>query len=1445
MDIDNLQISIVSDTTKANSAILGLIHSLDKLSGSLKRLDTSGLQTMASNIRSVATAVGALNRNIEKVSFTKADASAKQMDKTIDSAVKNVIQNYGVRGREAVNEVSKAFREAGKAAMSGDWDSVVKGLIQNAEKAIREYTVLTDGADQYQQVLERIRQTQAGSIRTPQNVASEFKDDYLRMMKTAGGNIFSKNGQMSFDEFYSKDLAPSFPNLFPADLHSEADQFQRLYEVMELARHGSEQFTKSQEGQTIVQQNARSAAVEFLNTMEAEWRAMEKAGGATQQTIPSMEMLGEQLRGMSGIELTKEAESVAKMANAIGQLGYAKVDKAATNLPKVTAALKQMMQELSTAPAVSENVIRMTEAIGQLQTRVSTMPTQTKKASTGWNTFSQIFLSGSNKMRISSFSLAAAWGKMYASFFMVFRAFNMLKKAINLSAEMTEQQHIVDVAFGEMSDRVAEFSKDSIKNLGMSQLTVAKTAGRFQAMGNALGITGDKVEKATANFSNLTGEYAKQGKSMADMSLGLTRLTADMSAFYNEDYSDMAEAMQTIFTGQARPLRRFGIDISQTTLKEWAMKQGLDANIESMTQAEKAMLRYQYVMQHSQQAHGDFARTSGTWANQVRILKENFQALGIVVGQGLIQAFKPALVWINRALIAVTEFAEKVVNALGKIFGWQIDISAGSVDYGDEISDGMDDIGDSAGNAGKAVKDLKGQLQGFDKLNVLTTPNDGSGGGGSGGGSGAAGGGGGGDVGFSVKDTVGLFESDIDSLRELGEYMSQALGDAVANIDWESIYEKAKNFGKGLAEFLNGLFATREDGGNVFSDVTKTIAHALNAVVYAACEFAVTFDWVEFGKNLATSINDFFLEFDWQKAGFTVHSFVQGLKNALISFLTTLTWKDIFSGVGTFLGELTPEDYALIFAAWTTFKVASWVTSGGFVTTLMGGIGQAIADAGGWSAIMSGALTGSTGATTVGGSIAAGVGGMLTIALPVALSFAIVKLAFEWTYEKHKDEEGVEEVYQAALGDLGYVTKNKDGSYTVDQNMVINFKTMFSWIPGVYQTFRDWVVKNVLPEGADYSNGEYTLWEELKISFDIAWGFITKPLQKFSEWIADKILPDNAQYADGEYTLSQQLKISFEVAVEWIKKGFKSLWELLFGGGSEGENDPLHGGSGGSYSVDVSANVEAKKTGALEKAGNILNWLTGRDDGTTVTTNKARVEKSKGWAGRSFLNWLTGGKGNSNGDTVTTNTTRLAKSKGWAGKTYAQAITGSKSGNTSGTFTTYVKPNYGGYSSFAQLVYNGKNGLDVHAKMIIDKLEAGKGVHIDGTSGRAYINLATGGMLVGQHWKPIPQYAGGTLSAAQGQIFVAREAGPELVGSIGGHTAVMNNNQIVASVAYGVQSAVSNAMQEQNAILRSQNTILTQILVKEWGITQSDVFNAVRSENTRYMNRTGRSAFSY
>jgi len=117
---------------------------------------------------------------------------------------------------------------------------------------------------------------------------------------------------------------------------------------------------------------------------------------------------------------------------------------------------------------------------------------------------------------------------------------------------------------------------------------------------------------------------------------------------------------------------------------------------------------------------------------------------------------------------------------------------------------------------------------------------------------------------------------------------------------------------------------------------------------------------------------------------------------------------------------------------------------------------------------------------------------------------------------------------------------------------------------------------------------------------------------------------------------------------------------------------------------------------------------------------------------------------------------------------------------------------------------------------------------------------ATGGLYKNGKWSPIQQYAAGGSPNA-GQVFIAREAGPELVGSLGGHTAVMNNDQIVASVADGVRRAQSSTI----AVLREQNKILMAILNKRSGITSDSVFNAVRAKDAAYKQRTGRSAFSY
>ena len=320
------------------------------------------------------------------------------------------------------------------------------------------------------------------------------------------------------------------------------------------------------------------------------------------------------------------------------------------------------------------------------------------------------------------------------------------------------------------------------------------------------------------------------------------------------------------------------IDLTNATLKEWALNNGLNANIKSMTQAEKTMLRYQYVMAQTTNAQGDFTRTANTWHNSVVVLKQQLQQLAAVIGSGLIQALKPFVNAMNSALTGLITFAKNVVNALGKIFGWEMEVNTSGLTMDEDAYDvdtsGLDDVADSAGKAGKATdkaadsaKKLKEQLQGFDKLNVIrsqdTTDSSGGGGGGGGGkGSGGSGGGGGasgGDVSASLKKTKGLFESEIDNFFELGSYISNTIAGALESINWDrDVYPKARSFGVGLAQFLNGLITPR-----LFADVGRTLAYSINTAFEFLNSFGTTFNWKNFGQSIGTGINAFLRGFNW------------------------------------------------------------------------------------------------------------------------------------------------------------------------------------------------------------------------------------------------------------------------------------------------------------------------------------------------------------------------------------------------------------------------------------------------------------------------------------------------------------------------------------------------------------------------------------------------------
>ena len=261
-----------------------------------------------------------------------------------------------------------------------------------------------------------------------------------------------------------------------------------------------------------------------------------------------------------------------------------------------------------------------------------------------------------------------------------------------MASDLEEVQNVVDVSFGSMADEVEAFANAAVRSYGISALTAKRMASTFMAMSNGMGI----AQEAGKN-----------------MSLQLTALAGDMASFYNVGQDIAQTALTSIFTGETESLKKFGIVLTETNLEAFALSQGIKKSYQAMSQAEKVALRYNYVLNATKNAQGDFARTSGSWANQMRLLKEQWtQFLGIL-GSGLIKILTPMVKALNQMLASLISIG----NAIVKVFGGKTTNNMATT-----IKDSASSAGDldaGLGDANESAKKLSRTIAGFDELNVL------------------------------------------------------------------------------------------------------------------------------------------------------------------------------------------------------------------------------------------------------------------------------------------------------------------------------------------------------------------------------------------------------------------------------------------------------------------------------------------------------------------------------------------------------------------------------------------------------------------------------------------------------------------------------------------------------------------------------------------------------
>ena len=304
---------------------------------------------------------------------------------------------------------------------------------------------------------------------------------------------------------------------------------------------------------------------------------------------------------------------------------------------------------------------------------------------------------------------------------------------ITESNDYVENLNLFTVAMGEYAEEAQAYAEQVSSILGLDVSDWMRNQGVFMTLATGFGVASDRA---------------------ALMSKNLTQLGYDLSSFFNIPVEDAMQKLQSGISGELEPLRRLGYDLSQARLEAVALSLGIDQSVTSMTQAQKAQLRYYAIMTQVTTAQGDLARTLQSPANQLRI----FQASVTQAARALGNIFIPALNAVLPYAIAFVNIVRRAAEAIASFFDFElpeIDYSGISAGVGD-IENAASGMEDSFGGAASAAKELKATILGFDQLNVMNAPTTSSG---SGGGGGTVSGGSG-DFDFPLPDYSDSFLAD-------------------------------------------------------------------------------------------------------------------------------------------------------------------------------------------------------------------------------------------------------------------------------------------------------------------------------------------------------------------------------------------------------------------------------------------------------------------------------------------------------------------------------------------------------------------------------------------------------------------------------------------------------------------------------------------------------------
>lgn len=616
-------------------------------------------------------------------------------------------------------------------------------------------------------------------------------------------------------------------------------------------------------------QNMNAGTADFTRLAKNITKIGSVDSAALTNTATSLEAVTKAVASISAIP--QNAVQVTEFAKSLGKLGSKSIENATVNIPKLGNALNDLMTTLSRAPTVSQNVIQMTNALANLSTQGS-------KVGTSSNSLQKSLYGVSTSARTatkSSWNLASAIGKFYATYFMIIRGSKKLIEAIKSTTDYIEAFNYQAVAFGKIG---SEWDKDYEKygydnatayaesfqsrvndTLGkLSGLKVNIQGGLLEESGaKNLGLNIQEITQYASQLASVTNSLGQTGEATTAITKSMTMLAGDISSLFNVDYSQVAQNLQSGLIGQSRALYKYGIDITNATLATYAYNLGISKSVSEMTQMEKQQLRVLAILDQSKVSWGDLANTINSPSNMLRQFSNNMKEVGMVAGQLFIPILSKVMPVVNGVTIAI----KRLLVNLASLMGVKIDFeSFGQSGYKD-TSDGLEDISNGYQDVADSAKKATLSLMGFDEINKLQDDTS------------------------SSKSSSGGGGSSIDLTDDIAKAAAEyeaAWNKAFANMEnsavaWADKIEKALDPVKQIFEdfAVGDFFKAGQDTSNLVAGVLNWFADAIDKVL-----------WYTIGQKMG----DFLAGIDWIKvfnaAGRVI---VQGLKGAIELYLGILS----------------------------------------------------------------------------------------------------------------------------------------------------------------------------------------------------------------------------------------------------------------------------------------------------------------------------------------------------------------------------------------------------------------------------------------------------------------------------------------------------------------------------------------------------------------------------